>query len=653
MEGEASSFESSEMLATFLRSTPLLWESWEVCGQANAKAAAAAAAAAAAGAGSGADESESLFVINRRGSATYVGFPSSVSDSGNNNLLEELEKAAPPPLFSALLLHPHQHQHPQIYHHPVMVHAGFLRLFLSILRLPSFQHQLFESIKASKSVVFTGHSIGGATASFSALWLLSYLQLNSNSNSSSSSSSTNINVMCITFGSPLLGNHSLSRAILRERWTGNFCHVVANRDVVPRLLFASPPPPLSFLQLPDDEKNKFFLLVLAACAQAAASAKQLGEKGEPNHNCFWPFGSYMLCSNKGAVCLDNDIAIVKLLHLMLARASSPTFSIEDHLSYHDYVDRMSNFHFLNNRGLMAEGDFTHSSYEAGVTLALQSLDISTTAGTCHDEAAAAKDCLRMAKRMGMGIGIGVRTPNLNSATLAIALSKISPLRAQIEWYKASCDESNDGMGYYDTFKQRGASRRHTKVNMNRIKLARFWDDIIHMLETNQLPLNFHKRAKWVNASHSYQLLVEPLDIAEYYRMGMHKKKGHYLKHGRERRHEIFDRWWRNRDVGEEEKNNMRSSFASLTQDSCFWARVEEAREWLEDFSQVEADTRKLSLLRDIDEFEEYARGIIERKEASRDVLAENSSYSLWINEWRQVKSQLSQRFPTQFPGFVF
>lgn len=249
----------------------------------------------------------------------------------------------------------------------------------------------------------------------------------------------------------------------------------------------------------------------------------------------------------------------------------------------------------------------------------------------------------MAKRMG-------RAPNLNSANLAIGLSKITPLRAQIEWYKASCDESDDQMGYYDSFKFRGASKRDFKVNMNRIKLAGFWNELIRMLETNQLPHDFHKRAKWVNASQFYKLLVEPLDIAEYYRSGMHMKKGHYIKHGRERRYEIFDKWWRERNVTEEE-NNTRSKFASQTQDTCFWAKVEEAREWLEDV-RSESDPRKLSLLwQSIDEFEQYARRMVERKEVSKDVLSKNSSYSLWVEELRVLKLQ-QQKFPPQFPRFL-
>ena len=123
-----------------------------------------------------------------------------------------------------------------------------------------------------------------------------------------------------------------------------------------------------------------------------------------------------------------------------------------------------------------------------------------------------------------------------------------------------------------------------------------------------------------------------------------------MNHGRERRYEIFDRWWRERKVGQEE-NDKRSKFASLTQDSCFWARVEEAREWLENV-RSESDTRKLSQLWEkIDKFEQYARRMVERKEVSGDVVAKNSSYSVWVEEWRELKSQF-QQFPPQFLSFL-
>lgn len=244
----------------------------------------------------------------------------------------------------------------------------------------------------------------------------------------------------------------------------------------------------------------------------------------------------------------------------------------------------------------------------------------------------------------------VRTPNLNVANLAIKLSKINPYRAQIEWYKALCDDSDDQMGYYDSFKQRGNSKRDSKVNLNRVMLNSFWDKVISMIESNEVPHDFHKRAKWVNASQFYKLLVEPLDIAEYYRNGTHRGKGHYIEHGRERRYKIFDRWWEERTVTDAECYR-RSTYAGSTQDTCFWAKLEEAREWLDNV-RSERDKRKLDLLwSNINGFESYAAGLVDSKQVSKDVLAKNSSYTLWLEELREFKSQMMQ-VSVQFPSFA-
>ncbi|CAN4095062.1 unnamed protein product [Withania somnifera] len=455
-------------------------------------------------------------------------------------------------------------------------------------------------MNTTKSIVITGHSIGGAIASLLALRLLCLLQ-------------TICSVICITFGSPMLGNESFSRAILQERWAGHFCHVVSQHDLVPRLFFAPSTPlassPCSFQFISHlSEENKAQLLHVVLTSLGVLSKDEC-------KSSFCPFGSYLFCTNMGAVCVDNGMLVIKLLYLTLLNGSLNS-SLEDHLGYADFIQRV-HWQFIENRSFMGR-NLPESSYEAGIILAVESLGIASHLG---------------------------RTRNLNSANLAIGLSKINPLRAQIEWYKASCDNSSDQMGYYDSFKQRGASKRDFKVNMNRIKLAQFWDSLIDKLEANELPYDFHKRAKWVYASQFYKLLVEPLDIAEYYRSGMHHVEGHYMQHGREKRYKIFDKWWSENGANHP---TARSRFASSTQDSCFWAHVEEARDRLIKV-RAETDAREfIKMLEDITKFDQYARRLIEKKDVSPDVLAKNSSYTLFTEEWKEFQSQL-QLFQPQFP----
>ncbi|XP_021734616.1 lipase-like PAD4 [Chenopodium quinoa] len=621
MEAEGSIFETTEMVANFLASTNLLLDSWRLCNQANSPA-------------------SGPFLVQHNGPVGLIAF-SGMHDLGLGsgsymNDMVALQEGEIGELFSGLGRHGDDHDEA-----PVMVHVGLLQLFFGIYGCPSFQAQMKSLLEKSKSIILTGHSIGGAIASLTTLWLLSYIQ----------TIPSPPQILCITFGSPLLGNKSLSKSLLRQRWAGNFCHVVLKHDIIPRLLFAPLAPINTQLhcllkliqlsitsqseQLPfnvtGEIKDQLFRFVLA---YTEAVAKETAENMEIPAGLYWPFGNYLFYSDEGTVCVDNADAVVKLLYLMLAMGSSGS-CCEDHLKYGGCVERMS-FQFLMRRGFI-HGDVPASSYDAGLKLAVESSGLASQESVSRQ----AENSFKMVKQTRL-------TPSLNSARLAIALAKITPHRAQIEWYKASCDESENQMGYYDSFKRR-ASKRDYQVNLFRIKLASFWDNVISKIDNNELPHDFHKRRKWVNASHFYQLLVEPLDIAEYYRSGEHLKKGHYLRNGRERRHELFSKWWREKysDVVEESK---RSKFASLTQDSCFWAHVEEARELVEKVRQEKNSSNVAQLLQGIDEFEGYAKKLIDNKEVSSDVLAKNSSYSIWVEEVRELRLQM-QQFP-QLPSFV-
>lgn len=110
----------------------------------------------------------------------------------------------------------------------------------------------------------------------------------------------------------------------------------------------------------------------------------------------------------------------------------------------------------------------------------------------------------------------------------------------------------------------------------------------------------------------------------------------------------MDKWW-NRKVAlaaqEPQQNNnklSRSQYASSTQDSLFWAKVEEAKDWLEK-AEKEKDPNKLEpLLKNLNSFETYAKELDAKKELSIDVLAKKSSYTLWAEKWEAFKSKFPQ-----------
>ena len=74
-----------------------------------------------------------------------------------------------------------------------------------------------------KTIIFVGHSLGGAVATLATLWVLEKRLRQSSP-------------FCITFGCPLVGDVGLVEPVGRENWTRKFCHVVSKHDIVPWML---------------------------------------------------------------------------------------------------------------------------------------------------------------------------------------------------------------------------------------------------------------------------------------------------------------------------------------------------------------------------------------------------------------------------------
>jgi hypothetical protein len=249
-----------------------------------------------------------------------------------------------------------------------------------------------------KAVVFTGHSLGGAVA---ALTALHYLCI------SSSSSPPAPPVLCVTFGSPLLGNEALSRAILREHWGGNFCHVVSQHDVVPRLLFCSPDAVPAHIivgmqlqqwpawtrhtgavstvtaHMADTDKDVLRQLIQTHVGAVAVEQK-LAASETTGGSPYRPFGTYVLCSPEGAACVDNPTAAVQMLYATFASQSSAGAESPEaaHSCYGELVLKMPH-HLLLKRWLRVDDDMPATpNYDDGVSLALEASGIDVMVRVC-------------------------------------------------------------------------------------------------------------------------------------------------------------------------------------------------------------------------------------------------------------------------------
>ncbi|KAK1277818.1 hypothetical protein QJS04_geneDACA016552 [Acorus gramineus] len=604
-------FETSHILGSLLASSPLLSDAWSHCCLASSSSARAP------------------FVVTHARDATYVAF-SGVQGAcgggggGGGGVFGEVPiDAAGDGIFSSLVDRSGGGSE------TVLVHGEFLGMFMALYGTTEFQMLLTKDITTTTPLILTGHSIGGAIASLAALSLLA-----SPSRSPRAKRVSPPSLLCITFGAPLLGNKPLSDAILRARWHGKFCHVVSNSDIVPRLLFAQIAPIAHQVKhlfdfyhshmigggpvhgFPDDKKAGLYRYV---AMQASAATENEHESDHVDafamrrrSSPYSPFGSYLFCTREGgATCVDSPSMIA---HLLWSTFVMGAVEREEHLMYGDLVVGVFQRSMTRSDAVgLNEG----SCYDAGISLALEGCGCAVGRGAIMES----RELFKMARENGVG-------PNLEAARLSIELSKKTPHRLQIECY-------------YDAFNRR-SSKRDNRANMHRIKLASFWEEVVSMVEMNQLPHDFGRLRKWVYASHSYKLLVEPLDVAEYYRKW---KSGepHYLGQGRPRRYRVFDKWWEEAFGGTKE-GRVRRRYAGLTQDSCFWGRVEEAKEWLKRVERGGGGEGEeegvMVLLERLRGFEEYARGLVGRREVSEDVVVERSSYWVWMERWAVKKMEL-------------
>jgi hypothetical protein len=124
-------------------------------------------------------------------------------------------------------------------------------------------------IDNSKPIIITGNGLGGSVASLFTLSLFETLNFK-----------TTKRPLCITFGSPLIGDDGLHEAISKyPTWNSCFLHVVSDQDPVPRVLISP--------------------------------HNSIGSDSQTN--VYKPFGTFLLCSELGCACFEYSQSILDLL----------------------------------------------------------------------------------------------------------------------------------------------------------------------------------------------------------------------------------------------------------------------------------------------------------------------------------------------------
>lgn len=485
--------------------------------------------------------------------------------------------------------------------------------------------QVKKAIAEGKQVVFTGHSSGAVLAILATFWALEeYLY------------PTKIQIqhkspMCVTFGSPLVGNHIFSHASNREKWSHHFIHFVMQYDIVPRIFLA----PFSsieklitpVLQLLTPNNNsltqdairdsvtcEFYSTVMrnAATVTSHVACNLMGSTNlllETMTNFvelspYRPFGTYIFCNGNGQlIVVKNSDAVLQLMfHIAqlrdLAQLSEvANKSILQHLAYEAELEEslgMQNVVYLNKLD-----DLPLSSgegHDTDIAAALDSLGLS----------ARARLCLRAAGELE-------KQKERNEEKIKKEFQdKAVPSMRDLEEYKSTC-EINNGKGYYDAFKVQ-KEPKDFQANVKRLVLAGVWDEIIEMLKRYELPDEFEGKKEWIEHGTRFRRLVEPLDIANYHRHLKNEDTGPYMNKARPKRYRYTQRWL---------EHANRSPKAEITE-STFWAEVEELCSWTSNNKPFEdIKERVLKLEQDIKMW-------TDKEVLTKDVLSKDPTYiKLW------------------------
>nr|AFK44418.1 unknown [Lotus japonicus] len=151
------------------------------------------------------------------------------------------------------------------------------------------------------------------------------------------------------------------------------------------------------------------------------------------------------------------------------------------------------------------------------------------------------------------------------------LNRVKIDMAKLEWYKKS--SKNQDTGYYDSYKKMCFTSDQDVIKFHK-NLTNYWEEMVEEAEMKPQKEGAAFRTRWLFAGTNYRRMVEPLDIAQYYREGGED----YMTEARPKHYKQLEDWLKEGTTGTNDSNSVnRQNVASiLTIDSCFWAHVEEA-----------------------------------------------------------------------------
>ncbi|XP_030546690.1 senescence-associated carboxylesterase 101-like [Rhodamnia argentea] len=414
--------------------------------------------------------------------------------------------------------------------------------------------------------VITGHCWGGSIASLFTLRLLNNFD-----------QWRNICPLCITFGSPLLGDSALQQAVSQNStWDSCFLHVVHKDDSFPR----------TFLRPPTTDQSPYK-----------------------------PFGTFLLCSDSGGACFEAPESVMKLLMSeIIVRNPEP-----QNVDYKNAIECLEKGFIYGNCSRLngQEAD----SYKAGVTIQVTAVSLEPIQKNEGNDALI-EDIVNHER--------GIIRRKREAFDPVEELRKMTEYLKLLEWYLTICRGNGMGPGYYDRFKNTREGLINNGVEKYKAILTDYWETVVEEADKNHRSSATPLRNRFLFGGTTYRTIVEPLDIAEYYKCG----RNDYLNQGRSEHYKLLEQWLKDYRRPFTRVSSPSLKLPHVTEDSCFWAHVEEAIRSCRLLASggPSHSSGRANLIN----FEDYVMRLINDRAVSPDIFLEKSSYMQWWREYEEI-----------------
>ncbi|XP_056169861.1 senescence-associated carboxylesterase 101-like [Syzygium oleosum] len=424
---------------------------------------------------------------------------------------------------------------------------------------------LKQVVTSSKSIphIIAGDCLGGSIASLFTLWLLRTLD-----------SATTKPPLCITFGSPLIGDGGFQQAMSQySTWSTCFLHAPQKDDCFPKLFHPS----------------------------------------TMEQSLYKPFGTFLVCSESGGACFEDPKSIIELLAPRIPESAKI-------FNYKSIIKCLKRQLFCKNHSAFSVPD--PDSFKAGITAQVAAIGLLQIQNMDVDA---------LLRKIVMSEHDVIERKNQVFDPVE-DLHDMKVYLANLEWYRKKCEDEGLCSGYYDSFKDKMALRDHRAVNFIK-PLTIHWERMVEEAEERPQREGAPMRIRWLFAGTNYRRMVEPLHIAEYYKWD----KRSYISQGRSKHFKLLEQWL---DEHQKQPKNsvpndskMKKIMFSVTEDSCFWAHVEEARISCRLLNSGGSNSAEIE---NLVKFEKHVMGLLKNYAVSPDIFWESSSYMQWWREYEDI-----------------